>query len=182
MKMFKRFAAVLLAGVMVLAMLTACGSSSNETESKLLGAINTATGSAYSNNADLQAKVRATLSKVDENGLIKVADLPVAELEGQKMSGFSDADYNKDTGDLSIVIYVVGEDTSDHTAIVASEVTDELLKKTESVQPGAFNFEDVVHKGKVDAIGIATYTASNGKTYFGYAFKVSGNVYDIING
>ena len=64
MKMFKRFAAALLAGVMVLAMLTACGggaggSSSNEIESKVLKYLNTVNGTSYSNNADLQSKVRA---------------------------------------------------------------------------------------------------------------------------
>ena len=49
MKMFKRFAAALLAGVMVLAMLTACGggaggNSSNEIESKVLKYLNTVNG------------------------------------------------------------------------------------------------------------------------------------------
>lgn len=69
MKMFKRFAAALLAGVMVLAMLTACGgnggggSSSNEIESKVLQYLNTVNGTSYSNNADLQSKVRAVLAK-----------------------------------------------------------------------------------------------------------------------
>lgn len=69
MKMFKRFAAALLAGVMVLAVLTACGgnggggSSSNEIESKVLQYLNTVNGTSYSNNADLQSKVRAVLGK-----------------------------------------------------------------------------------------------------------------------
>ena len=68
MKMFKRFAAALLAGVMVLAMLTACGggaggNSSNEIESKVLKYLNTVNGTSYSNNADLQSKVRAVLAK-----------------------------------------------------------------------------------------------------------------------
>ncbi len=49
MKMFKRFAAALLAGVMALAMLTACGGgaggdSSNEIESKVLKYLNTVNG------------------------------------------------------------------------------------------------------------------------------------------
>ena len=71
MKMFKRFAAAFLAGVMALAMLTACGggaggNSSNEIESKVLKYLNTVNGTSYSNNADLQSKVRAVLAKTDD--------------------------------------------------------------------------------------------------------------------
>ena len=57
MKMFKRFAAALLAGVMVLAMLTACGgglstptSDVEKAESLYMDAFNTALGTNYENN------------------------------------------------------------------------------------------------------------------------------------
>ena len=84
MKMFKRFAAALLAGVMVLAMLTACGggaggNSSNEIESKVLKYLNTVNGTSYSNNADLQSKVRAVLAKTDDTGVIKAEDVPYVQ-------------------------------------------------------------------------------------------------------
>ena len=67
MKKMKRLVAVLLAGVMVLAMLTACGggaggSSSNEIESKVLELLNTTSGTSFSNNAELQSKVRKALA------------------------------------------------------------------------------------------------------------------------
>ena len=178
MKMFKRFAAALLAGVMVLAMLTACGSNSNETESKVLNALNTACGTSYNNNADLQAKVRAVLEKVDENGYIKATDLPVGEVDGEKETGVSDVVYNKDTGDLSMVIYLVaGGVNADKTAAKLIEVNDEFMARVENVKPNSTKMDQIAEGMTVDAIGIATVNA-NGKTYIGYAFKVSGNVND----
>lgn len=85
MKMFKRFAAALLAGVMVLAMLTACGggaggNSSNEIESKVLKYLNTVNGTSYSNNADLQSKVRAVLAKTDDTGVIKAEEFRMCRM------------------------------------------------------------------------------------------------------
>ena len=70
MKMFKRFAAALLAGVMVLAMLTACGGGSGsgtstigeEFENKYIAAINTLRGEKaekLENDTDLRDKALA---------------------------------------------------------------------------------------------------------------------------
>ena len=178
MKMFKRFAAALLVGVMALAMLTACGSSnSNETESKVLNAINTASGTSYNNNADLQAKVRATLSKVDENGLIKVTDLPYAEQNGQRRYGVSDYTYNEETKEASFVYYMLYTDVaSGNSAVKAIEVDDAFMKKVEDTKAGDFSTDNIAEGAKMEAIGVATYTASNGKTYIGFAFKISGTV------
>lgn len=116
MKMFKRFAAALLAGVMVLAMLTACGgnggggSSSNEIESKVLQYLNTVNGTSYSNNADLQSKVRAVLAKTDDTGVIKAEDIPyVQQGEGenaQYMQCVSDFKMNEAEKTASFVMYV----------------------------------------------------------------------------
>ena len=85
MKMFKRFAAALLAGVMVLAMLTACGGGSGsgtstigeEFENKFIAAINTLRGENagnLENDTDLRNKALAQLAKIKEDGTIAAPD------------------------------------------------------------------------------------------------------------
>ena len=196
MKMFKRFAAALLAGVMVLAMLTACGgnggggSSSNEIESKVLQYLNTVNGTSYSNNADLQSKVRAVLAKTDDTGVIKAEDVPyVQQGEGenaQYMQCVSDFKMNEAEKTASFVMYVfdpnkMGETLTPVTkdklkSVKPLEVNDEFKAKLddvlENVTPGT-------PSGKLSTmkdVGVATYTASNGKTYIGIAIKCEGKI------
>lgn len=78
MKMFKRFAAALLAGVMVLAMLTACGGSFTPTsdvekaEALYMDAFNTALGTNYENDADLEKLAKQVLDdSLNEDGTLK---------------------------------------------------------------------------------------------------------------
>ena len=79
MKMFKRFAAALLAGVMVLAMLTACGGGSftptsdvEKAEALYMDAFNTALGTNYENDADLEKLAKQVLDdSLDEDGNLK---------------------------------------------------------------------------------------------------------------
>jgi len=177
MKMFKRFAAALLAGVMVLAMLTACGGSgagnSNATEKRILDAFNKAGGTAYSNDAGLQTKARAVLNKVDENGQIKSADLPYYEEGGVKIPFVEDVQYNKTTGDISMVVIMAVSRAADENTYQAIEVTEESLKQMESSDPGSLDWSDEEYK--TEAVGIATRTLANGKTYMAIALKISGN-------
>ena len=85
MKMFKRFAAALLAGVMALAMLTACGGGSGsgtstigeEFENKYIAAINTLRGEKaekLENDTDLRNKALAQLQKIKDDGTIAAID------------------------------------------------------------------------------------------------------------
>jgi ABC-type oligopeptide transport system substrate-binding subunit len=79
MKMFKRFAAALLAGVMVLAMLTACGGGSStptsdveKAEALYMDAYNAALGTNYENNTELKNQAKQLLDKsLDEAGALK---------------------------------------------------------------------------------------------------------------
>ena len=82
MKMFKRFAAVLLAGVMALAMLTACGGGAGgsamptddveKAEVLYTDVFNAVLNSHYTNDADLKAKAKQILdASLNEDGTLK---------------------------------------------------------------------------------------------------------------
>ena len=80
MKMFKRFAAALLAGIMVLAMLTACGgglstptSDVEKAEALYMNAFNTALGTNYeNNNTELKDQAKQVLdTNLNDNGTLK---------------------------------------------------------------------------------------------------------------
>lgn len=80
MKMFKRFAAALLAGVMVLAMLTACGGGSStptsdvdKAEALYMDAYNTALGADYKNDAELKNQAKQFLEEnLNADGNLKI--------------------------------------------------------------------------------------------------------------
>lgn len=191
MKMFKRFAAALLAGVMVLAMLTACGggaggSSSNEIESKVLQYLNTVNGTSYSNNADLQSKVRAVLAKTDDAGVIKAEDVPYVQKDNEYMQCVSDLNVNEAAKTVSFVMYVFDPNKMDGmlTPVTKAELKD--VKPLEVNDEFKAKLDDVLENvtpgtpsGKLSTmkdVGVATYTASNGKTYIGIAIKCEGTI------
>lgn len=78
MKKMKRLVAVLLAGIMALAMLTACGGSFTPTsdvekaEALYMDAFNTALGTNYENDADLEKLAKQVLDdSLNEDGTLK---------------------------------------------------------------------------------------------------------------
>ena len=82
MKMFKRFAAALLAGVMVLAMLTACGGGAGgsamptddveKAEVLYMDVFNAVLNSDYTNDAELKAQAKQILdASLNEDGTLK---------------------------------------------------------------------------------------------------------------
>ena len=79
MKKMKRLVAVLLAGIMVLAMLTACGGGSftptsdvEKAEALYMDAFNTALGTNYENDADLEKLAKQVLDdSLNEDGNLK---------------------------------------------------------------------------------------------------------------
>ena len=190
MKMFKRFAAALLAGVMVLAMLTACGgnggggSNSNEIESKVLQYLNTVNGTSYSNNADLQSKVRAVLAKTDDAGVIKAEDVPYVQKDNEYMQCVSDLDVNEAEKTVSFVMYVFDPNEMGKTlkpvtkdklkSVKPLEVNDEFKAKLDEGLENATPGTPSGDLSNMKAVGVATYTTSNGKTYIGIAIKCEG--------
>ena len=93
MKMFKRFAAALLAGVMVLAMLTACGGGAggpgeSEFEKKVqdvyMAALNKEYGTEWSNNSEVKELATEALNKIAD-GKIALTAIAAEERNREKL-------------------------------------------------------------------------------------------------
>lgn len=191
MKKLKKFAALLLVGVMALALLTACGggaggSSSNEIESKVLQYLNTVNGTSYSNNADLQSKVRAVLAKTDDAGVIKAEDVPYVQKDNEYMQCVSDLNVNEAAKTVSFVMYVFDPNEMGKTltpvtkdklkSVKPLEVNDEFKAKLDEVLKNATPGTPSGDLSTMKDVGVATYTTSNGKTYIGIAIKCEGKI------
>ena len=169
MKMFKRFAAALLAGVMVLAMLTACGGGSGsgtstigeEFENKYIAAINTLRGENagnLENDTDLRDKALAQLAKIKEDGTITAPD-----------ANTSIVTPSADGKSVTVVMISVGtKGEPDKGVCQAKEITAESLDEITPDSAGA----DVVEALRaLKKIGIATKVI-NGKTYAAIAMEI----------
>lgn len=169
MKMFKRFAAALLAGVMVLAMLTACGGGSGsgtstigeEFENKYIAAINTLRGENagnLENDTDLRNKALAQLAKIKEDGTIAAPD-----------ANTSIVTPSADGKSVTVVMISVGtKGEPDKGVWQAKEITAESLDEITPDSAGA----DVVEALRaLKKIGIATKVI-NGKTYAAIAMEI----------
>ena len=169
MKMFKRFAAALLAGVMVLAMLTACGGGSGsgtstigeEFENKYIAAINTLRGENagnLENDTDLRKKALAQLAKIKEDGTIAATD-----------ANTSIVTPSADGKSVTVVMISVGtKGEPDKGVCQAKEITAESLDEITPDSAGA----DVVEALRaLKKIGIATKVI-NGKTYAAIAMEI----------
>ena len=87
MKKMKRLVAILLASVLALAMLTACGEEAPQSlgqraENLMIESFNKAYDTTYQNDADLKNKVGAMLNQIDENGEIDIASLKKSKIYG----------------------------------------------------------------------------------------------------
>lgn len=164
MKKMKRLVAILLASVLALVMLTACGEEAPQSlgqraEKVLMDSLNKAYNTSYENDADLKNKVTAVLNKIDENGEIAATDIPLAYLEGS----YNFPGYLEKKDNTYIATYLMVASGSGKK-LKALEVTEESLKNATS-GPSTSSVE------KPDAIGVASIE-KNGKTYIGVAMKM----------
>lgn len=164
MKKMKRLVAILLASVMALVMLTACGEEAPQSlgqraEKVLMDSLNKAYNTSYENDADLKNKVTAVLNKIDENGEIAATDIPLAYLEGS----YNFPGYLEEKDNTCIATYLMVASGSGKK-LKALEVTEESLKNATS-GPSTSSGK------KPDAIGVASIE-KNGKTYIGVALKM----------
>ncbi len=163
MKMFKRFAAVLLVGVMALAMLTACGERTSkigkEFEDAALAAINTARGAdaeALKNDEELRDKALGQLCYIKGDGTI-------AEENAAAMTVLA-KDETKKTVKLLVISVLTEKDKDKDGMLKAKEINADVLKQVS----GGLNNEAAKTFQKV---GIATKVV-NGKTYTAAAFEM----------
>ena len=169
MKKMKRLVAVLLVGVMVLAMLTACGGGSGsgastigeEFENKYIAAINTLRGEnaeKLENDTDLRNKALAQLQKIKDDGTIAVTD-----------ANTSIVTPNADGKSVTAVVISVGtKGEPDKGVCQAKEITAESLGEITTEGAG----EDAVETMRaLKKIGIATKVI-NGKTYAAIAIEI----------
>ena len=162
MKMFKRFAAALLVGVMALAMLTACGERTSkigkEFEDAALAAINTARGAAgaeaLKNDEELRDKALGQLCYVKGDGTIAKENAGVATVLAK--------DETKKTVKLLVISVLTENNKGD--VLKAKEINADVLKQVS----GGLNNETAKTFQKV---GIATKVV-NGKTYTAAAFEM----------
>lgn len=167
MKKMKRLVAILLASVMALVMLTACGeeakpSLGQRAENLMIESFNKAYDTTYQNDADLKNKVGAMLNLIDENGEIAVADVKTSAT----FSIFPcDVVRNADgTGTFTVYVIATEKNNMKYKAI---EVTEEMLNNANSA--------DKVSSQKPEAVGVASIV-KNGKTYIGVAYKMTTEV------
>lgn len=165
MKMFKRFAAALLVGVMALAMLTACGERTSkigkEFEDKYVAALNTLRGEgaeALKNDEALREKALGQLSYVKGDGTIADPEknaIVTTVLEGSE----------SDPVKIQLVMVL---SKNDDGVYKATEVTAEALEKINSTMsvPNAQKVAKAIQK-----FGVATKVV-NGKTYAAVAMEV----------
>ena len=167
MKMFKRFAAALLAGVMVLAMLTACGGGSGSTigeefENKFIATLNTLRGEdaeELKNDTVLHDRALAQLAKINEDGTIVVTDAYT-----------SITTPNADGKSVTVVaINVATKGDPVNGVVQAEEITAASLDK---ITTDGANENTVATMRAVKKIGIATKVI-NGKTYGAVAMEIS---------
>lgn len=173
MKMFKRLAAVLLAGVMALAMLTACGTAESDFEAAVqaayMVALNDEFGTNLSNDSDVKAYAKTLLDNV-VNG----------EVSQKGVAGNKEID----GGDSVMTALICVEDAAQvkdaYTAIHYDEMT------AETITPDAASIGQLKvvldytkqvagQAGKsieLAGLGVATKTV-DGKTYVAIGFKLT---------
>ena len=159
MKKMKRLVAILLASVLALVMLTACGEEAPQSlgqraENLMIESFNKAYDTTYQNDADLKNKVGAMLNQIDALKKSKIYGLPCDVVD------------NKD-GTGTFTVYVIAQGiNADKTKYKAIEVTEELLSQANA------NNVNKISSQKPEAVGAASIV-KNGKTYVGVAYRMT---------
>lgn len=152
MKKLKKFAALLLVGVMALALLTACGGGGGPTEEqKVLAQISQEKGVQVTNNAELRAVAERNLNE-DLNAKIKILGY----------AGAFNFHTNRLEGDLVITITA----RYDYKDTLLSDVLNKI-----------YNYEDynasVKQDGNWSNIGVVVQS-NNEQSYIGISIRIKG--------
>mgnify|MGYP000069127455 CR=1 FL=1 len=184
MKLFKRFAAALLVGVMVLAMLTACGGSApaslaERAQSLAEQGIAAGLGNGEANDKELTQKVYNELARIDKDGNLDMdAVTPNEEEEQKKLAAYMEAvDEGKKAEACTITVYTLTEDLDLESGKgSAYELTEETLQSLALEKSKSFVAEqkETAKSFSEDAVfhvGVAVREV-NGKTYIGWAVRI----------
>ena len=166
MKKMKRLVAVLLAGVLALAMLTACGggdskSFAQQVEEAVMQSYNASVdeNSKLQNDPTLRSRAMAMLDKIDENGMIATKDAIAI-----------DYSMNGDKQVVTMILAANPNSTATNGKVPALEVTAADLEKLNKSNDTTGNLAD---DAEIEAVGVAAKTLSNGKTYVAVGVTLS---------
>ena len=176
MKMFKRFAAALLAGVMVLAMLTACGGTGNDAATAKFEA---SVEQAYM--AKLNEKLNETYGKKFENDadIKKSAVDYIGEMVGKENLGQNDLWKVEKLDEKTQNVVMICYDVTEKGYVMSSYEAD----KAEKITPNETTINAFLslarmkahasNTAKFTALGVGAKTI-NGKTYVAIGLRVEG--------
>lgn len=164
MKMLKKMAALLLAGVMAMALLTACGdeapskSFAQQAEETVFNLYSKAFG-VEKNDAEMKQLAEKTLGYIDENGVVTIHD---------DMSTYSAPKDGKIVCTVAMPL-PTGTVKEGAKTYKAMEITPENLSQ---IKAGADEIGQIKDLGsvKIEKLGVAAKTI-NGKTYVAYAVQ-----------
>ena len=175
MKMFKRFAAALLAGVMVLAMLTACGGTGNDAatakfeakaEQVYMAKLNDAFGKEFKNDDAIKNLAVKHIEAMASKETLSMDELWAEEKMTEKTQNWVMIcyDVNQSTGK-----YV----TSSYEADKAETITPDETTIKAFLNLAQMKRGQVGNTAKFTALGVGAKTI-NGKTYVAIGFRVEG--------
>ena len=166
MKMLKKMAALLLAGVMALALLTACGdgasgkSFAQQTEETVFSLYSKAFG-IEKNDADMKKLAEKTLGYIDEDGVVTIHE---------DMVNSSDPVNGKITITVAMPLPAPNTQVSQNAKTYkAFEITPENLSQIQNAM-GSVEMVKNLNGVTINKIGVAAKTINN-KTYVAYAME-----------
>ena len=177
MKTIKRLAAVLLAGIMALALLTACSGSDAgnpefeaKVESAYLAALNKKFGKEFENNADIKA---LAVKQITENsGAESLTNETLWKTDGKEKTVVRQVmlcwELKRDTGKRSYVPFFYEAATAQNIKVSSSNI----LALFRTVNKGLGNAEENGRTLELTALGVGAKTIG-GKTYVAIGFELT---------
>ena len=169
MKMLKKMAALLLAGVMALALLTACGdeapskSFAQQAEEKMFAVLSESTG-LKENDTEMKNLAAQSLDKIKDGKVTKEVlkeDVEIVDNKYREKMGLPIPDMKAgDYMDLNSKTYTVLEVTPDNLANVDNTQLTQMIATMKE------------HGVEIEKIGVAAKTV-NGKTYIAVGIQMS---------
>ena len=176
MKKIKRFAAVLLVGIMALALLTACGGSDSDNpefdpkvESAYLDALNNTFGTSFENDADIK---RLAIEHIEEkHGADSLTSIARCKIEGDGKTVVRQVQLCFDTRSSKPDAYVpLFYEAAAAQTITANRLNVQALFKTVKDECGGA--EENGRTLELTALGVGAKTIG-GKTYVAIGFELT---------